>query len=73
MFPHANHLPAGLSEAAIGISITPLRCCDLCLPPLSVRLWPDDVVWAAMPKATIDIHGEPDRRKDNVRPPTQAR
>lgn len=68
MLPYADDLPAESCEQ-VGVCLIPsLVPKDLCVPVGRVRSWTNAVAWAAVPKASVDEHGNLLPCEDDVGP-----
>jgi hypothetical protein len=73
VFPHADHCPSLFFEER-GLASVPINSgLNLFLPPVSIRLGQGEVLFAAMPKATINEHTHLLSGKDNVGCTAKAR
>ncbi len=68
MFPKPERANAHAAERHLSPPVPRGIPCELGLPIVSVVRWNVAVEWAAVPKAAIGEHGEPQPRKVKVRP-----
>jgi hypothetical protein len=66
MRPDANTDPTPTHQLPVGICVAPHVLFDLLAPPGGVRLRPCAVLWATVPEAAVDEHGDTCRSEHEV-------
>lgn len=66
MLPDPDNCPAGVGQCLVGAAVASHVRVELLLPPGAVGLWHRAVLWAAMPEASVDEHGDLRPYEDDV-------
>ena len=72
MLPNSDAGPSATSEPLVGVGVPTSIRLDLVRPPIGVNMRHRTMPWTAVPEATVDKHGQSQRRKHEVCPPAEA-
>ena len=72
MFPEAHHTPPLITERCRAANVTRYIPRELRTPIGDIDRWEPPVIWAAVPEASVDEHGDLRSCEDNVWPNSLA-